>query len=153
MPDGSKYIRIIGRREMVFFPEWNLGPVEAKIDTGAYTGALHADDIRETKNEKGEPCLSFVLRKEFYPNLKENVTLFVHDYFSKPIRNSFGEEENRYIIRTKIKIGKKIIRTRISLTDRSTMKYQVLIGRRLIKGKFMLDVSEVHLNGKKIKLC
>lgn len=142
-------IQIIGRREQIFFPDWNLGPVEAKVDTGAYTGALHADNITESGNTE----LSFVLKKKYYSCLKEDISVFTRDYFRKPIRNSFGEEEVRYCIPVRICIGKKIIRTFISLTDRSTMKYPVLLGRRVIKNKFWIDVSEVFLNGKKIKIC
>jgi hypothetical protein len=145
----KKKIRVIGRREQIFFPDWNVGPVEAKIDTGAYTGALHADDITESGNTE----LSFVFKKKYYPSLKEDVSVCIRNYIKKPIRNSFGEEEVRYCIPVRIHIGKKIIRTFISLTDRSTMKYPVILGRRVIKNKFWIDVSEVFLNGKKIKIC
>lgn len=144
---------MLGRREWVFFPDWNIGPMEAKVDTGAYTGALHADDICESISGENIPMLSFVFKKEYYPFLPHDITLTSFDFSRKPIRNSFGEEEIRYLIPVRIRIGKKIIRTRISLTNRCTMKYPLLIGRRVIKNKFWLDVSALHLNGKKFRLC
>ena len=63
------------------------------------------------------------------------------EYSQKEIKNSFGESEKRYIIKTTIRIGKKRIKSVISLTDRGTMRYPVLIGRKLIKNKFAVDVS------------
>lgn len=155
MPDvvKKKYVRILGRREMVYFPEWNFGPVEAKMDTGAYTGSIHADDIMEKINSEGKPYLSFKLKKNYYSFLSEDLNVHSEEFEIKIIKNSFGEGEVRYVIPVKIKIGKKNIRTKISLTDRSTMKFQILVGRRIIKNKFLLDVGKVHLNGKKLYIC
>ncbi|MGZ4118658.1 MAG: putative ATP-dependent zinc protease, partial [Bacteroidia bacterium] len=63
------------------------------------------------------------------------------EYFQKEIKNSFGETEKRYIIKTIVKIGRKRIKSVISLTDRGTMRYPVLIGRKLLKNRFIVDVS------------
>src|SRR6218665_96552 len=73
-------------------------------------------------------------------------------YFRKEIKNSFGETENRYIIKTIVKIGRKRIKSVISLTDRGTMRYPVLIGRKLLKNRFIVDVSLLNnvLPAKKI---
>lgn len=149
----KKYIRTLGRREMIFFPEWNFGPVEAKVDTGAYTGSLHADNITEKINADGKPYLCFKLKRDYYPFLSEDVFIHSEKFERKTVKNSFGEGEVRYIIPVKIKIGRKIIRSKISLTDRSTMKFQILIGRRIIKNKFLLDIGKVYLNGKKLYVC
>lgn len=144
---------MLGRREIVYFPEWNFGPVEAKVDTGAYTGSLHADNITEKINAVGKPYLCFNLKRDYYPFLTEDVLIQAENFEKKTVKNSFGEGEVRYIIPVKIKIGRKIIRSKISLTDRSTMKFQILIGRRIIKNKFLLDIGKTHLNGKKLYVC
>jgi hypothetical protein len=149
----KKYIRTLGRREMIYFPEWKFGPVEAKVDTGAYTGSLHADKITEKINAEGKPYLCFKLKRDYYPFLAEDVFIQTENFERKTVKNSFGEGEVRYIIPVKIKIGRKIIRSKISLTDRSTMKFQILIGRRIIKNKFLLDIGKTHLNGKKLYVC
>ena len=131
-------IKIIGRREFVSFPILNIEKVEAKIDTGAYTCAMHCNDIvLKTINEK--KILTFRLF---------NNTIYQVDEFSrKKIKNSFGEMEERYIIKTLIAIGRKKIKTTISLSDRENMRYPVLIGRRLLKGKFIVDVNLIYTNG------
>lgn len=131
----DKEKRIIGRREVVDFPELGLYGIIAKIDTGAYTTALHCHDIRE---ENG--VLYFKLLDPTHPEYTMTEKKFT-TYFQKEIKNSFGEVEKRYIIKTIIKIGRKRIKSVISLTDRGTMRYPVLIGRKLLKNKFIVDVA------------
>jgi hypothetical protein len=140
-------MRLIGRREFVSFPLLGIGPVEAKIDTGAYTSALHCEEII-LKNNGSSPVLYFtVLANPADPTSKLE---FNFDEFStKSIKNSFGETEERFIIRTVLKIGRKSIRASISLTDRGTMRYPILIGRKPLKGKFLIDVNQLHLGGPK----
>lgn len=58
--------------------------------------------------------------------------------------------EERYIIKTTIKLGKKKINTTLSLSDRANMRYPVLIGRRFLKGKFVVDVGRIHTGGKQL---
>ena len=125
----------IGRRESIDFPELGLYGITAKIDTGAYTTALHCHDIRE---ENG--VLYFKLLDPSHPDYTEKEQKFT-TYSQKEIKNSFGESEKRYIIKTIIRIGKKRIKSVISLTDRGTMRYPVLIGRKLLKNRFIVDVS------------
>ena len=125
----------IGRIDKVDFPELGLYGITAKIDTGAYTTALHCYDIRE---EDG--ILYFKLLDPSHPHYTEKEQKFT-TYTQKEIKNSFGESEKRYIIKTIIRLGKKRIKSVISLTDRGTMRYSVLIGRKLLKNKFVVDVS------------
>lgn len=126
---------IIGRREHVDFPELGLFGITAKVDTGAYTNALHCHDIRE---ENG--VLYFKLLDPSHPDYAEKEQRFT-EYSQKEIKNSSGESEKRYIIKTIVRIGKKRIKSVISLTDRGTMRYPVLIGRKLLKNKFIVDVG------------
>ena len=125
----------IGRREIIDFPELGLIGITAKVDTGAYTTALHCHDIRE---ENG--VLYFKLLDPTHPDYNKQEQKFT-EYFQKEIKNSFGEIEKRYIIKTIVKIGRKRIKSLISLTDRGTMRYPVLIGRKLLKNRFVVDVS------------
>ncbi len=125
----------IGRREIIDFPELGLYGITAKVDTGAYTTALHCHDIRE---ENG--VLYFKLLDPTHPDYNKQEQRFT-EYSQKEIRNSFGETEKRYIIKTIVKIGRKRIKSVISLTDRGTMRYPVLIGRKLLKNRFVVDVS------------
>ncbi len=130
--------QIIGRRELVDFPELGLFGITAKIDTGAYTSALHCYDIHEKNG-----VLYF---KPLDPTHTEHAVIEQQfsTYFQKEIKNSFGEIEKRYIIKTVVKFGKKRIKALISLTDRGKMRYPVLIGRKLLKNRFIVDVSELN---------
>ena len=125
----------IGRRELIDFPDLGLFGITAKVDTGAYTTALHCHDIRE---ENG--VLYFKLLDPSHPDYTERELHFT-EYSQKEIKNSSGEIEKRFIIKTIIKIGPKRIKSVISLTDRGTMRYPVLIGRKLLKNRFVVDVS------------
>lgn len=110
------------------FPELGIFDIAAKIDTGAYSSTLHCSNI-QLKEKK----LFFKIENE-----KEHVFT---EFLQKKIKNSFGEVEKRYLIKTKIRIAGRVIKSIISLTDRGNMRYPVLIGRRLLKNKFVVDVS------------
>lgn len=125
----------VGRRELIDFPDLGLFGITAKVDTGAYTTALHCHDIREDNG-----VLYFKLLDPSHPDYTERELNFT-EYSQKEIKNSSGETEKRFIIKTIIKIGPKRIKSVISLTDRGTMRYPVLIGRKLLKNRFIVDVS------------
>lgn len=137
-------LKLIGRREYINFPKLNILHVEAKIDTGAYTSSLHCENI-EVNYENSKPILYFTIEQE---GIK---TFRFEEYSQKKIKNSFGEMEERYVIKTLIHIGRKKINSTISLSNRDNMRYPVLIGRRLLKAKFLIDVNQIHTNGKSLK--
>lgn len=131
----SKEKRIIGRREYIDFPELKLKGIIAKMDTGAYTSALYCHEIRE---ENG--VLIFRLLDPSHSNYSAREHRFT-EYGQKNIKNSFGEIETRFTIKTVVKIGRRRIKSVISLTDRSDMRYPVLIGRKILNNRFIIDVS------------
>ncbi len=124
-----------GRREKVDFPDLGLFGLTAKLDTGAYTTALHCSHVRI---ESG--ILVFRLLDETHPEYQGREHRF-SEFDRKQVRNSFGEEELRYIVRTRIRMGSRTIKSIVSLSDRGNMRYPVLIGRRLLHGRFLVDVS------------
>jgi hypothetical protein len=136
---------LIGRRELVDFPLLGLSGLEAKIDTGAYTSALHCKDI-EVRRINGVDTLCFRLLDETHPEYSDNEYFFT-EFSRKTIKSSFGESEERYIIKTQIHLAEKKINCTISLTDRTNMRYPVLIGRKTIKGKFIVDVGKKYTGG------
>lgn len=133
---------VIGRREIVDFPKINLYGITAKIDTGAYTAALHCHDI-EVREIGNKLALHFKLLDPTHPEYNEQEHIF-YSFFEKDIKNSFGVLERRYVIKTSIRIAGRSIKSVISLTDRGNMRYPVLIGRKLLKNKFIVDVSLPH---------
>lgn len=133
-------MKVIGRREMVDFPLLSISKMEAKMDTGAYTSSLHCENIL-INYENSKPILYFTIKQT------ESKTYRFEEYGQKKIKNSFGEMEERYVIKTIICIGKKRIHSTISLSNRDNMRYPVLIGRRLLKRKFLIDVNQIHTGG------
>jgi hypothetical protein len=137
---------LIGRVEEVDFPELELFGVHAKIDTGAYTSALHCQDIYESR-ENGVKVLYFKPLDKSHPLYNEQ-EIRVQKYTRKKIKNSFGQIETRFIIATAIKIGEKEVVTEISLADRANMRYPVLLGRKFLSKGFLIDVNKRFIQKK-----
>lgn len=136
--------QVIGRAEIIDLPEWDLYGIEAKIDTGAYTSSLHCHHIERVDKENKE----FVRFNLLDPSHETyNDRLFELPVFkSKTVKSSNGLTEERFIVKTTIQLLGKELKAELSLTDRSEMKYPVLIGRKLIKGNFVVDVSKKYLS-------
>ncbi|HYF02312.1 MAG TPA: RimK/LysX family protein [Patescibacteria group bacterium] len=137
----------IGRKDKVDFPELDLMEIDAKIDTGAYTGALHCRDIR-VYDEEGHEMVYFTLMDQLDP-LYDGCRFSLPVASRRVIRNSFGRAEERIIIATTIVLFEKTMPIELSLSDRSEMKYPVLLGRKLLMEGFVVDVSKTNLSFKK----
>ncbi|MDX5346694.1 MAG: RimK/LysX family protein [Hymenobacteraceae bacterium] len=144
---NKKEKKTVGRREMVDFPELDLFDIEAKIDTGAYTSAIHCSDIEEEEQPDGSKAICFKLLDESHPQYNHKQFKF-KDYTCRAIKNSFGDVQERYIIRTTIQLFEEALEAEFSLSDRSDMKYPVLIGRALLQGHFIVDVSRKNVSLK-----
>jgi len=143
--------KVIGRRELVNFPLLQLFRVEAKIDTGAFTSAIHCSDIHEAILPDGSRVIRFQLLDPTHPQYHHQ--LFEFNNFSlRDIKSSFGDVQERYVIRTQIQFFEELIEADFSLSDRSDLKYPVLIGRALLHNNFVVDVSRRNVAAKqKIK--
>lgn len=139
--------KIIGRREMVDFPELELFEIEAKIDTGAYTSAIHCNNIREITLPSGQKAIHFELLDASHPAYNHRAFEFT-EFSLRNIKSSFGDVQERYIIRTKIEIHGQVLETEFSLSDRSDLKYPVLLGRTLLRRNFVVDVARKNLSLK-----
>jgi len=127
--------QIIGRKSYIEFPLQGISGVPAKIDTGADRSAIWASDIME----KGDK-LSFKLFDITSP-LYTGKEIQLKQYKLISVKNSFGKAEFRYkVTMTTIIEGKKM-NVRFTLADRSNSSQPVLIGRRTLKGKFIVDVT------------
>lgn len=127
--------KIIGKFEQVTFPEFGIDAVVAKIDTGAYSGALHATKIRETKD--GDKTVL-----QFAPFDHPETVIMTEHYKVGHVKSSNGHADERYYINTTVCIHGKEYPVNITLSDRSSMKYAVLLGRKfLMQNNFLVDVS------------
>ncbi|GAB3167097.1 ATP-dependent zinc protease family protein [Telluribacter humicola] len=135
---------VIGATEIVDFPELGWHDVQARVDTGAATSAIHCSRVRLVR--QGEQT-----RLSFYLDVQKGAPrqrFSVSDFKERTIKNSFGQEERRYIIKTQITLFGRKIRTEFSLADRQKMTYPVLIGRKLLNGRFIVDVSQKNLSSQ-----
>lgn len=141
--------RLIGRRERISLPEWGLKNVTAKVDTGAYTSSIHCQDIREVE-EAGKKVLIFQLLDPSQRNFSEG-KIKTEFYTQKKVKNSFGQAEIRYKVSTEVLMFGEVFQAEFTLTDRSKMKNPILLGRKLLQGRFVVDVAEVNLSKKSLK--
>ncbi len=131
---------VLGRSDRVDLPGLGLTGIHAKIDTGAYTSSLHCSRAAVVDGK-----LEFVLLDEEHPEFTGMKFIF-EDYHQRIIKNSFGEGEMRYIIRTTVRIHNKTYKTQFSLSDRDNLKFPVLLGRRVLKKRFLIDVSKTDIS-------
>ena len=131
-----KQPKIIGVFERVSFPGFGMGKVMAKIDTGAYTGALHCTQIEEVETAKGKVL-------HFSPFDKPKTHFTTDKFVVSHVKSSNGKKENRYFITTDIELGGQVYPILLSLADRSEMKWSVLIGRRFLRrNHFLVDATK-----------
>jgi len=90
----------------------------------------------------------FRLLDESHPDYHEK-EIVMDVYEIKQVRSSNGTLEERIFIRTKLELYGKILDAEISLTDRKSMKYSMLIGRRLLENHFIVDVALRYVSSKK----
>jgi len=133
-------MQILGRSDRVDLPGLGLENIHAKIDTGAYNCSLHC-----SSNEVVNGVLEFVLLDEEHSEFTGR-KYFFKKFAQREIKNSFGEAELRYVIKTKIKVFDRLIRAEFSLSNRGNLKFPVLLGRKILRDRFLIDVTKKDLS-------
>jgi len=141
--------RTLGRRELIDLPALGLAGVEAKVDTGAYTSAIHCQDVRlATDPATGQPVLHVRLLDPEHPTTDGRPLAF-REFDRRDIRSSNGEVQARYVIRTVVRLYGQDFGAEFSLADRSDLRHPVLLGRTLLRqGRFVVDVSRRDMSYK-----
>lgn len=130
----NEYKDIFGICERVSMPEFGIFDVVAKVDTGAYSGALHCSKIEEITNENGKKILRFT------PSDNHAQAVESGKFVSSYVRSSTGHRVKRYLFDADIVIKGVSYKIRIGLSDRSDMNYEILIGRRfLVENNILVD--------------
>lgn len=140
---------IIGRNELVNIPEFGLYNIEAKIDSGAYRGAVHATEIKEDIDEDHKKVLKFKILDENHPEFKD-ITFFSNNFKKVKVKNSGMDFVERYAVPLMVELGGKKINCELTLCNRDSMRRPILIGRKAIKKHFIIDVniSNIRNNNK-----
>ena len=141
--------RLLGRRELIDLPTLGLRGVVAKVDTGAYTSAIHCADLHLAADPAtGQPVLHVRLLDPEHP-ATDGQPLAFGTFAQRAIRSSNGEVQMRYVIRTAVRLYGQDFETEFSLADRSDLKHPVLLGRALLRqGRFVVDVARRELSYK-----
>jgi len=137
---------VIGWREWVGLPDLGIPAIKAKVDTGARSSSLHAVDIQLFR--RGE---THMVRFKVYPfqrDRKHAVTTEAVLLGRRLVRSSSGQEEFRPIIRTSIEVLGRSWLIYLTLAQRETMGFRMLLGRRAVRRKFLLDPGRSFLTGK-----
>jgi hypothetical protein len=133
--------KIVGRKEIISIIDLELFDLDAKIDTGADSSALHCDDIYiDDQNMVHFTLLDEV--HEAYHGKKMMMPL----YKLKRVKSSNGQVQERPSIKTSVSFMGKRYKAVISLTNRADMKYPMLIGRKFLSGKFLVDVEKEYIS-------
>jgi hypothetical protein len=135
-------MRILGRYDRVDLPELGLTNIHAKIDTGAYTCSLHCHKAQVINGK-----LEFILLDQEHPEFTGMKFTF-ENFEKRDIKNSFGEVEKRFVIVTSITIFEEVITTEFSLSNRGSLKFPILIGRKFLRNRFLIDVTKKNVSFK-----
>lgn len=138
--------KIIGRKDLVSFPGFDLKDVPVKIDSGAYSSSMHCESIEVIEfGEKEQlrvvfldPAISGYTGKEVVFN----------DFKTKVVKSSNGIAQERFFVKGTIRLFGETYETVFSLTERTGLRNPILLGRRLLNRRFLIDTSKTNCSYK-----
>lgn len=136
--------QVIGKFDKADFPMLKMEDIAIKIDTGAYTSSIHCNNIIEK-----EDALHCTFLDEEHP-LYNGTEIIFRDYDIVFVKSSNGIIQKRFQVMSTIKIFDKLYKISLSLSARQEMRYPVLIGRKFLTKKFIVDteLNDVSYNLK-----
>ena len=146
----SDQMSLLGWREWVDLPELGLASIKAKVDTGARTSCLHAFEL-DPFEQDGQPWIRF----KVHPVQKDDglvVQCEAPVCDQRPVTDSGGHTEQRYVICTRLRIGAWDQTVEVTLTGRDNMRFRMLIGRTTLKaGGFLVNPGLSYQSGRRRK--
>jgi hypothetical protein len=128
----------VGAFEYVSFPDLGVPRVLAKVDTGAYSGAIHCTKLKVAKRFGKKPVLKFI------PLGKAEYAAETTDFTVRYLRSSTGHRVRRFLIKTTIEMEGKRYPVEIGLSDRADMRVEVLVGRRFLRDNGLVVDSRIN---------
>ncbi len=139
---------IIGWREWLAFPELGIRAVKAKIDTGARTSALHTHTLEPFESDGILKVKFGVHPLQRRKDIEVQCVAAVVD--RRRVTSSDGQTEKRYVIRTAAALGDVRWPIELTLTNRKSMRFRMLLGRAAISGLLLVDPAKSYLTGRKL---
>jgi hypothetical protein len=137
---------LIGRTDVVDFPKLELLGIDIKIDSGAYTSSFHCRYIEEK-----DGVLECKFLDPGYEKYHGKLVYF-GEFSQKKVKSSNGITEKRYLVKTDILIFEKKYKIELTLTERGSMRFPVLLGRKFLSKNFIIDTSKKRLSFKQQKI-
>ena len=134
----------IGWKEYLHFTEWDLRRIRVKIDTGARTSALDVVRYELTETADGGMMATLLLALDRrHPGRFTRIHTPV--LRTVVVSNTGGMREERPVVETTVRLGPVQKRIRITITNRSSMRYRMILGREALTDDFLVDVSRKYL--------
>jgi hypothetical protein len=135
---------VIGWKEFVDFPAWGLVRVKAKVDTGARTSAVHVEEYALIERPRRRMLVELHLAL-FRRRPRKLVIIRTPVLRMVTVTSSSGQRETRPLVATVICLGEVHKRVLLTVTNRSSMLFRVLLGRKALEGDFVVDVKRKYL--------
>lgn len=144
--EGKAAKVVIGWSEPVDFPDWDISGLNAKIDTGARTSALHVENVKYLVNDFVRFDVVLSRKSE---HRRKHVTAQISRWGK--VRSSSGHFSSRPFVKTTIRLGPVEKEIELSLVSRERMIYRMLLGRKALEKDFLVDASRRKIHGKRKK--
>jgi hypothetical protein len=139
---------IIGWREWLALPDLGIRAIKAKVDTGARTSALHTFGL-EPFEKGGIHKVKFSIHPlQRRKDIEINCVVDVVD--RRRVTSSAGQSEMRYVIRTFVALREFRWPIELTLTNRKSMRFRMLLGRAAISGFLLVDPAKSYLTGRRL---
>jgi hypothetical protein len=138
--------KILGRKDLVSFPGFELENVPVKIDSGAYSSSMHCQSIEVVEFGEKEQLRVVFLDSGISGYTGKEVVF--DDFKTKIVKSSNGIAQERFFVKGTVRLFGKTYETVFSLTERTGLRNPILLGRRLLNKRFLIDTSKTNCSYK-----
>lgn len=141
--------KCLGWREWISLPKWKIKKIKAKLDTGAKTSALHAENVEIFKS-RGKMKVRF----HIFPlqrDKRKSKKIVAELIELRKVKSSVGNETERPVVMTDLQVGDEVWTVEITLVNRDIMGFRMLIGRQALKHRFLIDPGRSFLSKRRTK--
>ncbi|MCP5352596.1 MAG: ATP-dependent zinc protease [Chromatiales bacterium] len=144
--NDSAHLASVGWREWISLPELGIAQLKCKVDTGARTSALHTFRIEPFDDAGRQRVRFWVHPLQKRTDIEQVCVADVVD--RRMVSDSGGHRELRYVVNTSLRIGPHEWPIELTLTDRDSMRFRMLLGRTAMRGRLLVDPERSYLIGR-----